>query len=237
MSAPETTAAPAPLAHHFESLEQQHETNALGMWMFLATEILFFGTLFTGYAVYRWHYPEGYAAASRLLSIPIAATNTVVLIGSSLTVVLAIHAIKLGQKRMLEIWIVATIILGSAFLVLKGYEYYLDYEESLWPGRNFDPEQWRKQEEEARKEGKPPPNTREEHGKVAQVFMAFYYTLTGLHACHMVVGLSVWGVLLWLARRGRYSPVFYTPIEVAGLYWHFVDVVWVFLFPLLYLVR
>jgi len=240
MSAPETHAQthnpPAELAHHFRSLEQQHETNTLGMWMFLATEILFFGALFTAYTVYRWRYSESFVEASKLLSVPIAATNTVVLICSSLTVVLGIHAIKLNHRGLLSVWLLATILLGSTFLGLKCYEYYLDYKEGLWPTQgSFDPAEWKKEDAERRE--KHEPTIKEEHGRPAQVFLAFYYTLTAIHATHMIVGLGVFAVLLYQARRDRYSPLYFTPVEVGGLYWHFVDVVWVFLFPLLYLVR
>jgi cytochrome c oxidase subunit 3 len=238
-----------PLAHHFASLEQQHETNTLGMWMFLATEILFFGAALTAYAVYRWRYAEGFAEASRLLSIPIATFNTVVLICSSLTVVLAIHAIKMNHKGLLQVWLLATFVLGATFLGVKVAEYAIDYHEGLWPAGDFYPHEWRaedekefreweKRKEEGKEEGnQPPPTLKEKHGRVAQLFLAFYYTLTFIHALHMIVGLGVFAVLLYQARRGRYSSLYFTPVEVGGLYWHFVDVVWVFLFPLLYLVR
>jgi cytochrome c oxidase subunit 3 len=208
------------LAHHFADLHQQHEAATLGMWTFLATEVLFFGGVLTGYTVYRSQYPEEFQAASERLSVPLAATNTVVLICSSLTVVLALHAAKSGRKELVPLFLAATLVLGLGFLGIKFYEYSLDYREHLIPGSDYQPEGW----------GPLPLGS-------AELFMTFYFILTGLHAVHMLVGM---GVLVWLltgALRGRYSERNFTAVEVFGLYWHFVDIVWIFLFPLLYLVR
>jgi len=210
-----------PLAHHFSNLEQQREVATLGMWAFLATEVLFFGGVLTGYAVYRSQYPDDFQEASRRLSIPLAATNTVILIGSSLTVALALHSIRLGNVLALRLFLGATLILGATFLGIKFFEYSLDYEEHLIPVIDFDPEKW-------------PANLTMAHGAL---FMVFYFILTGLHAVHMLVGMGVLAYLLFQASRNRYSEKYFIPVEVAGLYWHFVDIVWVFLFPLLYLVR
>jgi cytochrome c oxidase subunit 3 len=210
-----------PLAHHFGSLRQQHETATLGMWAFLATEVLFFGPILAAYTIYRSAYPEEFQAASEHLIMPLAATNTVVLICSSLTVALALHSARVGRQRNLVLFLAATLVLGAAFLAIKFYEYAIDVREHLIPGYDFHPEGW------------------SEHLNLSrgELFFSFYFILTGLHAVHMLVGLSVFTVLLVKARWGRYSPTYYSPIEVGGLYWHFVDIVWVFLFPLLYLVR
>ena len=209
------------LAHHFATLEQQHDAATLGMWAFLATEVLFFGGVMTGYTVYRSQFPHEFQAMSERLRLDLATINTVVLICSSFTVVMALHSAKNGHKNLVPVFLGATLFLGAAFLGIKFYEYYVDYEESLIPAYHFNPHEW--PAELARGPG--------------ELFMTFYFILTGLHAVHMLVGM---GVLIWVlagAMRGRYSAKNFTAIEVFGLYWHFVDIVWIFLFPLLYLVR
>jgi cytochrome c oxidase subunit 3 len=217
-----------PLAHHFENLEQQHEANTLGMWMFLATEVLFFGGLFTAYAICRWRYPEDFQAASERLIIWLGAVNTAVLICSSLTMALAIYSTRIGKRTALIGFLAATMILGSMFLGIKVVEYTTDYNDSLIPGVRFD---WSKTLEAEHSHGQ---SVNPQH---AELFFVFYFIMTLLHAIHMIVGLGVLLVLLVLSSRGRYGPTHYTPLEVAGLYWHFVDIIWVFLFPLLYLIR
>jgi cytochrome c oxidase subunit III len=215
------------LAHHFEDLEQQHETAALGMWIFLATEVLFFGGLFTAYTVYRSASPEAaaaFAAASHHLRVALGGTNTAVLICSSLTMALAVWAAHAGRWELTVLFLGLTLVLGVAFLGIKATEYYIEYEESLIPGLRFDADEWTR--------GHEPVSPR-----YAALFFVFYFLMTGLHALHMVVGLGILTVLAVLAWRGRFSQAYYTPVELAGLYWHFVDIVWIFLFPLLYLIR
>ncbi|HEY3043750.1 MAG TPA: cytochrome c oxidase subunit 3 family protein [Vicinamibacterales bacterium] len=207
---------PAALAHQFDSLDQQREASTLGMWIFLATEVLFFGVLFATYALYRAWYAEAFAAASRELLIWAGATNTAVLITSSLTMALAVHAAQTGDRRGLMRFLVLTMILGAAFLGIKAFEYYTGLVEGHFPGAGF------------RFEAK--------HFQHAQIFFSLYYLMTGLHALHMIVGLGVMAVMLWLSRRGTITAEYYAPIEISGLYWHFVDIVWIFLFPLLYLI-
>jgi len=215
-----------PLAHHFENLEQQHEANTLGMWMFLATEVLFFGGLFTAYAICRWHFPEDFQAASERLIVWLGAVNTAVLICSSLTMALAIYSARIGNRKTQVGFLAATMILGSVFLGIKVVEYTTDYNEWLIPGVRFD---WSKALDHSHGQSVNPQH--------AELFFVFYFIMTLLHAIHMIVGLGVLLVLLVLSFRGRYGPAYYTPLEVAGLYWHFVDIIWVFLFPLLYLIR
>jgi cytochrome c oxidase subunit 3 len=204
------------LAHHFEDLEQQHETSALGMWAFLVTEVMFFGGLFTAYAVYRWLYPEAWIEGGAELDVVLGTVNTAVLIGSSLTVVLAIHAAQNDNTSGIVRNLTLTILLGGAFLVIKAFEYGAKIEHHLVPGLLWDG-----------------------HGlehDATQVFFSLYFAMTGMHALHMVIGM---GLLLWLlvkARRGAFTPEHHAPLEVVGLYWHFVDIVWIFLFPLLYLI-
>ena len=204
------------LWHHFHSLEQQKDTATLGMWIFLVTEILFFGGLFAVYVVYRTAYPEAWMDGSHTLDVAVGAVNTAVLIGSSLTMAMAVHAAQLGRRGGLVVFLLATILLGGAFLGIKGVEYHHKWEENLIPGPGFD----------FHGQGK---------GHV-QLFFALYFAMTGMHALHMVIGL---GLLLNLVRqglRGRFGVDYNTPVEMVGLYWHFVDIVWIFLFPLLYLI-
>jgi len=204
------------LEHHLRDLKQQHDASALGMWTFLATEVTFFGVLFMGYTAYRVVYYESFAEASRHLSLPLGTINTAVLLGSSLAMALAIHAAQLGNTRKLVGFLLVTILLGTAFLGIKAFEYYYEYEERLVPGLNF-------------------AYSGPDAGQV-ELFFILYFIMTGLHAFHLTVGIGLVAVIAFLAWRGRYTPEYYTPVELTGLYWHFVDVVWVFLFPLLYLV-
>jgi cytochrome c oxidase subunit III len=204
------------LAHQFDDIEQQHESASIGMWIFLSTEVMFFGGMFLGYAVYRSMYHTAYADASRHLDVLLGGINTGVLLCSSLTMALAVHAAQLGGRRTVVIFILATIVLASVFLGIKTSEYYHKYEEHLIPGRHFEFSG---------------PNANH-----AQVFFSFYFVMTGMHALHMVVGIGIMLVMIMLILRGRFSSEYYSPIEMTGLYWHFVDIVWVFLFPLLYLV-
>jgi len=186
------------------------------MWIFLATEIMFFGGLFTGYAVYRSAYPAAFADASRRLDMVLGGTNTAVLLSSSLTMALAVHSSQKGNSRKLVGFLLFTMLLGSVFLGIKFFEYFQKFEEHLVPGIGF---------------AFSGPNARH-----AELFFSFYFTMTGMHALHMIIGICLMAILVVLALRRRFSPSYYTPVEVAGLYWHFVDIVWVFLFPLLYLV-
>jgi len=209
-------AHPARLKHHFDDLGQQREAATLGMWVFLATEVLFFGGLFAAYLVYRVWYPTTFGDASRYLHLTFGATNTVVLITSSLTMALAVEASALGRRRSLILFLLLTMTLGATFLVIKGFEYHHKWVEHLVPGPYF------------RFDGPDPVH--------AQIFFSLYFALTGLHALHMVVGLSILTVIVIMAVRGRFTLEWNTPVEISGLYWHFVDIIWIFLFPLLYLI-
>src|SRR5262245_58548915 len=171
------------------------------MWVFLATEVLFFGGLFTGYTVFRFAYPDAFLAGSRRLSVPLGAVNTAVLLASSLTVVLALHAAQLGRRRALLGFIAATILLGATFLGIKAVEYTQDYSEGLVPAVDFRTDHW-------------PPGVNARH---VELFFVLYFLMTLVHAAHMAAGLGVWAVLLVRAARGRYTPVYHTPLELAGL--------------------
>ena len=204
------------LAHQFDDLAQQREAATLGMWVFLVTEILFFGGVFAAYAAYRNWYPEAFAAASHELDVTLGAVNTVVLITSSLTMALAVHAAQVGQRRLLLIFLAVTTVLGFVFLGIKGVEYAHKFAEHHVPGGSFAFEA--------------------PHAQHAEIFFSLYFVMTGLHALHMIIGIGIMAVMMWLAWRGTITPDYSSPIEISGLYWHFVDIVWIFLFPLLYLI-
>jgi cytochrome c oxidase subunit III len=219
MAAPETrtTADSAyPLQHHFDDPVQQTEASTLGMWAFLATEVLFFGGLFTAYAVYRSAYPEAFIEASHHLDVTLGTINTAVLIGSSLTMAMAVWAAQTGRRRHQVMYLLLTILLGSVFLGIKGVEYSHKFHEHLVPGPGF------------AFEGAEPNHS--------QIFFSLYFVMTGMHALHMVIGLVLLGILTVRAHLGRFTSVYYAPVEMTGLYWHFVDIVWIFLFPMLYLI-
>lgn len=204
------------LQHHFDDLQQQYEAANMGMWAFLAQEIMFFGGLFTGYTVYRYQYFDAFVEGSNHLPLFWGALNTAVLIASSFTVAMAVRSAQLGHAKSLFNWIVGTMGLGAIFLGVKCIEYYDKYTHHLIPGPNFF----------------------YDSPMVGQlkIFFSFYFVMTGMHALHMIIGI---GLMIWLIpkiRRGTYTSEYYSPIENFGLYWHFVDIVWIFLFPLLYLI-
>ena len=204
------------LQHHFDSLEQQQSASTLGMWIFLVTEVLFFGGMFFAYVLYRMWYPDAWMAASHHLNIPLGGANTIVLIGSSLTMAMAVRAAQLGERRSQMVFLVLTLVLGLAFLGVKVVEYADKFENHLVPGPNF------------RFDGP--------YARQAEIYFSVYFAMTGMHALHMIVGA---GLLTWLlvqAHRGLFTREYNTPVELVGLYWHFVDIIWIFLFPLLYLV-
>jgi cytochrome c oxidase subunit 3 len=208
--------AESALETHFRDLEQQRQAATLGMWIFLMTELLLFGGLFTAYAVYRSAYPETFAEASRHLSAPIGTINTAILIISSFGIALGVYGAQTnGRKRLL--WgLLLAIVLGTAFLGLKAYEYHDHWVHHEVPGLNF---LWTKP-----------------HPEQAQVFFFLYFAMTGVHAIHLTIGIGIVCFILFQAWRRKYSKEYHTPVEVGGLYWHFVDVIWIFLYPLLYLI-
>lgn len=209
------------LWHHFDDLEHQGGSNLLGMWLFLASEVLVFGALFTGYSAYRWRYSAAFLAASEHLNLWIGGVNTVVLLTSSLTMALAVQAARLGRQRTLVCLLAGTAALGVGFLALKAVEYHGDFVDRLVPGLAFDVDTWRRMGLRAEQ---------------VQLFYLFYYVMTGLHAVHLSIGIGVMVILTVMAWQSRYSSDYHAPVEMWGLYWHFVDIVWIFLLPLLYLV-
>lgn len=261
------------LVHQFDDMEQQKEASTFGMWVFLLTEIMMFGAIFVAYLVYRLKYYDAFVAGSTSISVGWGFANTLVLLGSSFTMAMAVWAAQKGFRRQQMTWLVLTMILGAAFLGVKAKEYYDKWDECHIPGhvigKGFnawggceadDPklgniaeeiqEKARKDNEtieaKARAKGQdltklelvPVPSdvSAQQTARQTEIFFSFYFALTGLHAFHMCIGL---GLLTWLlikAARAEFGPEYYTPMELGGLYWHFVDIVWIFLFPLLYLI-
>ena len=215
---------PLQLEEQFENLAQQHQAATTGMWIFLATEVMFFGTLFVGLGIYRYSYPDAFEKGSEHLNWMIGGINTLVLLVSSFTIVLAVHFARLGRRQALVRALGATAVLGTLFLVFKAVEYYLDYRESLIPGWKFDPRQWTERNGLAASEVP--------HVKL---FLAFYWVMTLVHGLHVTIGIGAVLTMMALARSGRFTAEYYTPVDVTALYWHFVDIVWIFLLPSLYL--
>jgi cytochrome c oxidase subunit 3 len=207
------------LREQFDTPEQQREASTLGMWVFLVTEIMFFGGMFTAYTAYRAWYPNVFAVASTSLDAVLGAVNTAVLLCSSFTMVMAVRAASLGARKSLILFLILTMLLGGVFLGVKAYEWNNKFEEHHVPGPSFHLEG-----ESAQGQGQ------------AMIFFSLYFAMTGLHALHMIVGEGILLYILLRARQNQYSPAYWTPVDISGLYWHFVDIVWIFLFPLLYLI-
>ena len=216
---------PTELQHHFADMDQQKNAASLGMWLFLGTEVMFFGGMFVAYLIYRFWYYNEFAAGSRSISLLLGTINTVVLICSSLTVALGVRAAQMGKRKLLVVLLLLTMLFGLAFLGIKGVEWYQKYEEHHIPGSTFSANDLI--------QNYPGIHIDPQH---EQIYFSLYFALTGLHALHMVIGLGIFTVLTYYAWRGRYTPEYHTPIELGGLYWHFVDIVWIYLFPLLYLI-
>jgi cytochrome c oxidase subunit 3 len=214
------------LLHHFVEPQQQRDAASLGMWIFLGTEVMFFGGLFCAYLIYRRLYFGDFGAASKSINATLGATNTAVLICSSLTVVLAIWAAQTSRRMLMIGSLVLTMLFGVAFLGIKGLEYKDKFEEHHVPGASFS-------FANVPIPGHPDQYANPQH---AQIFFSLYFIMTGLHALHMIIGLGIFSWLLYMAWKGRFTPEYHTPLEMGGLYWHFVDIVWIYLFPLLYLI-
>jgi cytochrome c oxidase subunit 3 len=203
------------LQEQFEEMPQQKEAATLGMWAFLATEVLFFGGMFMSYITYRTTYPHAFAEASHHTLVLYGTVNTAILLTSSFTMALAVHAARENNIKWLFRFLMITIAFALAFLAVKGLEYSEDLNEHLWPGPHFRP-------------GLPPQ---------AQIFWVLYWIMTGVHAVHVTVGIGLLSTMAWMTSRRKFSDAYYTPVEMSGLYWHFVDIIWIFLYPLLYLIQ
>jgi cytochrome c oxidase subunit 3 len=205
-----------PVAHQFNDAGQQREAATLGMWVFLATEVLFFGAMFLGYTVYRVSYPEAWMEASKHTLVWIGGINTGVLLISSFIMVLGVHAMERGNRYMAKRCLIFTACLGVVFLCLKAFEYRTEIMEGLLPGAHF------------HIDGGRPPHE--------EMFFYLYFVLTGVHALHVLIGVVMLSIFAFRLRSRGESPPNATAVDLLGLYWHFVDIVWVFLFPLIYLV-
>lgn len=203
---------------HFRDLDQQRQTASLGMWVFLMTEVMFFGGLFLTYTTYRWMYHDAFAAASRELEVGKGALNTGILILSSFTMAVSVWAAQMRKRKVLCLFLVVTMLLGGVFLTIKFSEYAQKFHHHLVPGPHF----------------MFPGPVAEAHQ--AEIFFALYFLMTGMHALHMIIGEGMLLVFLIYAWKGSFTGNYHAPIENGGLYWHFVDIVWIFLFPLLYLI-
>lgn len=204
------------LHHHYAEHEQQRQAATLGMWVFLTTEIMFFGGMIAGYLAYRYAYPEAFRRGSIHMLFMAGTLNTAILISASLFIALAVHAAREGARTVLIWCLIIAMFLGICFLAIKGYEYYEHWVEHKVPGPSF---QW---------DGPDP--------RHAEMFFVLYFFLTGFHALHMIIGVGLLSFILYFACRGRYTPEYHNPVENAALYWHFVDIVWIFLYPMLYLI-
>jgi cytochrome c oxidase subunit 3 len=203
------------LREQFGTPEQQRETVTVGMWIFLATEVMFFGGLFAAFAVYRMYYTRGFDEGSADMNILLGSINTAVLITSSLTIALAIRSAAMGREVRAYVLLLATALIGLVFLGIKFTEYYQHYQMHKAPGVWFE-------------------SDKPEAGAI-ELFYVFYFAMTGLHAVHMTIGIALVAVFAFRTAAGSFNAEYHTPLEALGLYWHFVDVVWVFLFAIFYI--
>ena len=217
--------------HHFETAEQQREAAGFGMWLFLLTEIMFFGGLFMAYLLYRNWYYDAFVAGSNTLSLPLGLINTIVLIGSSLTMAMGVWAAETKKQGALVMYLSLTILLGAIFLGIKTVEYKEKFELRHVPGAHFDISESVHPKDAAEK---PLPI---DMANRTQIYFSLYFAMTGVHAFHMIIGMGILIYFVIRARQGLYTTGYVQPIENFGLYWHFVDIVWIFLFPLLYLIN
>ena len=205
---------------HYVDRDQQNETAFIGMWLFLAQEVMFFGGLFVAYAVYRYMYPITWFEGSNHLDIWLGSFNTIVLLASSLTMAMTVHSTQVGKWKHQVVYLASTLGLGVIFLIVKAFEYHAKWVDGLVPGLNWDPD----------------PAAWSDPARI-QLFYVLYFIMTGMHAFHMIIGFGVGAVFFYLCFvKKEYGPKKYLPIEFFGFYWHFVDNVWVFLFPMLYLI-
>jgi len=216
------------LQHQFDDLEQQRESFNLGMWLFLATEVMMFGGLFFAYTLYRWKNPVAFEVGASHLNHLVGTANTFVLLFSSWTMALAVHAAAERKARSLVFYLGITFLLGAVFLGVKGYEWYVDFQEGLIPGVNWTYYANPQHAHELVTKNILPNNV--------LMYFVIYFMMTGLHAIHMIIGLGLVGTFMWMGARGKFTNGNDQPVEILGLYWHLVDIVWVFLFPLLYLI-
>lgn len=211
-----TDSHPAYLAHHFVDVAQQRDSAKLGMWIFIMTEILLFGGLFTAYTIFRILNPDMFHNAHKHLDITLGTVNTIVLITSSVTIALAIRSMQVGKRKVTLVFLFCTLALAAAFLVIKYFEYSHKFHLGQLPGKYY--------------------TYTGIAGNNPHIFFSIYFTMTGLHALHIIAGMIVISLMIYRTFRNQFSAEYYTPLELTGLYWHLVDVIWIYLFPLLYLI-
>jgi cytochrome c oxidase subunit 3 len=219
--------------HHFETEGQQREAAGFGMWLFLLTEIMFFGGLFFAYLLYRNWYNPAFIVASHQLSIPLGGANTAILISSGFFMALGVWAAEVRNRALLVLFLILTTVFGLAFLGIKGVEYHEKWKKHHIPGASFDVSEFVNPAAHDLHEKPLAPDMAQK----TQIFFFLYFAMTGMHALHMVIGIVLLFWLIWRAYRGEFTRGYVAPIENFGLYWHFVDIVWIFLFPLLYLIN
>jgi cytochrome c oxidase subunit 3 len=221
----EVVVAQHSLQHHFANMEQQRESSTLGMWIFLVTEIMFFGGLFAAYLIFRIAYPDVWDMGSQHMEFWPGTINTVILLCSSFTVAWSVHAVQLGHHKLTAILLLITVLMGCGFLVVKAHEYRNHYEEGTVPGPFWHYNTVHNPDGTTR----PAPHQ-------LQLFFYLYFVMTGLHALHVTIGVVLLAIIAFFAWTGKYNAEYHNPVHISGLYWHFVDLVWIFLFPLLYLI-
>jgi cytochrome c oxidase subunit 3 len=226
---------PPYLLHHFNSVEQQADTSAFAMWLFLLTEVMFFGGLFVVYLIYRnWYYPA-FVAGSRQLSVLMGGINSALLISSSFTMTLAVWCAQMRRKGGLVLFLVLTFALGLVFLGIKGAEYKEKFEKHHVPGEHYSLQSFLDPDSDPAAKGTPAlPLDEARH---TELFFSLYFAMTGMHAMHMILGMGLMAFIICRAQAGAYTSGHTAFLEYFGLYWHFVDIVWIFLFPLLYLIN
>ena len=204
------------LQHHFHEMKQQFDASKIGMWLFLVTEVLLFGGLFVGYGLMHSAHPEAFKAAHHHLNRTLGALNTIVLLVSSFTMVMGVWAAQTSRRKLLILFLVLTLLCAGTFLVVKFFEYSHKFEEGLLPGQYY---------------------THQGDTVPGQfLFFSFYFLMTGLHGIHVLCGMGAIGWLLRRAIRGDFNSTYYAPVDLVGLYWHLVDLIWIYLFPLMYLI-
>lgn len=223
--------------HHFETEQQQREAGSFGMWLFLLTEIMFFGGMFFAYLLYRNWYYDAFVPASNQLSVPLGTLNTFILITSGFFMALGVWAAEVKNRNLLVLFLVLTNVLGLAFLGVKSIEYKEKWEKHHIPGQSFDIREFVHPPVDAKTGKATQPALAPDMAQKTQIFFFLYFAMTGMHAVHMIIGIGLLFWLTWRAWKYEFSTGYVAPIENFGLYWHFVDIVWLFLFPLLYLIN
>jgi len=227
---------PPHLAHQFDTVEQQFQSGKLGIWLFLVTEIILFSGLFCIYAVYRSHHPEIFFYGHRYLDTTLGALNTAVLIFSSFTMAWAVRSAQRGKQKSLVILLAITLACAFVFLGVKYVEYEHKWKAGLLPGEHFQPVEV-DHGADAGEDAAPHGAAGEEQPRNVHLFFSIYFVMTGLHALHVLAGMGAIGWMIVRARRGEFTGGYFYPVDYTGLYWHLVDLIWIFLFPLLYLIH